>query len=75
MLGAALPRDDPMVAASYSNVRSETAKRLGRGRKRTGGGDGECGARGSAEGSVEGGASESAVIARMKRRLRKRRHP
>lgn len=32
-----LPRDYPMVAASYSDVRRETAKRLGLGRKRAGG--------------------------------------
>ena len=47
-----LPRDYPMVAASYSDVRRETAKRLGLGRKRSGGEEG-----GSAGGSSAATAS------------------
>ena len=49
-----LPRDYPMVAASYSDVRRETAKRLGLGRKRSGGEEGgNAGESGAAAASAE----------------------
>ena len=60
-----LPRDYPMVAASYSDVRRETAKRLGLGRKRSG----------NANDGREGGATTSAEPKAPAKRGRPRKVP
>jgi predicted transcriptional regulator len=63
-----LPRDYPMVAASYSDVRRETAKRLGLGRKRSGDDDG---GNGSGAGGESAAAPAEAKVPAKRGRPRK----